>query len=195
MNTVIRYLIALCLPALASVRLDAQRTPIDNMYAVFSDACVVMECDYSITMSENRITGKAVLQVQDGMYTVEGNGLEICCDGESLWTSDLSACESYIEPASPILFSEMESRFAVADVENTDKGWLYELRCEDADMVKKAVLLLSSDGVILDGRFELADGNVVDVKVDSMKSEEKKSVTSFRPQIEFGPEWVVTDLR
>ena len=45
------------------------------------------------------------------------------------------------------------------------------------------------------GRLELADGNVVEVKVNSFTESQKKSVTSFRPQMEFGPEWVVTDLR
>ena len=124
---------------------------------------------YTITMSQNRVVGTADLMIQDMMYAVSSNDVYVCCDAESVWTLDMNAKEAYIEPA------------------DGDMDELVDMQVLLAELQK-----MKTSGA---GRLELADGNIVEVKVHSFSESQKKSVTSFRPQIEFGPEWVVTDLR
>lgn len=138
-------------------------------FAQEKDVCVEFNIDYTITMSQNRVVGTANLMIQDMMYTVSSNDVYVCSDGESLWTLDMLAKEAYIEPAREDLYGFETLEVLHAELEK-----------------------MKTSGA---GRFELTDGNVVEVKVNSFSESQKKSVTSFRPQLEFGPEWVVTDLR
>lgn len=133
------------------------------------DLCIEYNIEYTITMSQNRVVGTAELMIQDRMYAVSSNDVYVCSDGESVWTLDMLAKEAYIEPVSEDMEELVDMEVLLAELQN-----------------------LKTSGA---GRLELADGNVVEVKVNSFTESQKKSVTSFRPQIEFGPEWVVTDLR
>lgn len=138
-------------------------------FAQEKDVCVEFNIDYTITMSQNRVVGTANLMIQDMMFTVSSNDVYVCSDGESVWTLDMLAKEAYIEPAREDLYGFETLEVLHAELEK-----------------------MKTSGA---GRFELSDGNIVEVKVHSFSESQKKSVTSFRPQIEFGPEWVVTDLR
>ena len=133
------------------------------------DLCIEYNIEYTITKSQNRVVGTAELMIQDRMYAVSSNDVYVCSDGESVWTLDMLAKEAYIEPVSEDMEELVDMEVLLAELQN-----------------------LKTSGA---GRLELADGNVVEVKVNSFTESQKKSVTSFRPQIEFGPEWVVTDLR
>ena len=133
------------------------------------DLCIEYNIEYTITMSQNRVVGTAELMIQDRMYAVSSNDVYVCSDGESVWTLDMLAKEAYIEPVSEDMEELVDMEVLLAELQN-----------------------LKTSGA---GRLELADGNVVEVKVNSFTESQKKSVTSFRPQMEFGPEWVVTDLR
>ena len=138
-------------------------------FAQEKDVCVEFNIDYTITMSQNRVVGTANLMIQDMMYAVSSNDVYVCSDGESVWTLDMLAKEAYAEPVSEDMNELIDIDVLRAELEN-----------------------MKTSG---SGRFELSDGNIVEVKVNSFSESQKKSVTSFRPQIEFGPEWVVTDLR
>lgn len=138
-------------------------------FAQEKDLCVKFNLEYTITMSQNRVAGTADLMIQDRMYAVSSNDVYVCCDGESVWTLDMIAKEAYVESVG----------------ENMDE--LVDMKVLLSELQK-----MKTSGA---GRLELSDGNIVEVKVNSFIETQKKSVTSFRPQIEFGPEWVVTDLR
>ena len=138
-------------------------------FAQEKDTCMEFNIGYTITMSQNRVVGTADLMIQDMMFTVSSNDVYVCSDGESVWTLDMLAKEAYIESAREDLYGFETLEVLHAELEK-----------------------MKTSGT---GRFELSDGNIVEVKVNSFSELQKKSVTSFRPQIEFGPEWVVTDLR
>ena len=138
-------------------------------FAQEKDVCVEFNIEYTITMSQNRVVGTANLMIQDMMYAVSSNDVYVCSDGESVWTLDMLAKEAYIEPAREDLYG-----------------------FETLEVLHSELEKMKTSGA---GRFELSDGNIVEVKVNSFSESQKKSVTSFRPQLEFGPEWVVTDLR
>lgn len=142
---------------------------VSSAFAQEKDTCMEFNIGYTITMSQNRVVGTANLMIQDMMFTVSSNDVYVCSDGESVWTLDMLAKEAYIEPAREDLYGFETLEVLHAELEK-----------------------MKTSGA---GRFELTDGSVVEVKVNSFSESQKKSVTSFRPQLEFGPEWVVTDLR
>ena len=117
---------------------------------------------------------------------------------------DTDAKEAYVEPVvdkegwagnPALLFSRLEGNLVADSGRQTDRGCRYVLQGKPGYVVKKAELLVMEDGTVIDGRFELSDGIIVEVKVASMSPAEKKSVTLFRPVIDPGSEWLVTDLR
>lgn len=58
-----------------------------------------------------------------------------------------------------------------------------------------ADVTVSDDGVIRNGVFSLSDGNTMKVDVESVKKSARLPLADFRPDFEFGSDWVVTDLR
>ena len=117
-------------------------------------------------MSEIRISGDAELLAQDSCYVMETGEIIVYCDGTSVWTVDASTKEVVIEPG-----------------------------LGGYDLTKVKNVKLGPDGMIESFSFLNEDGTVMHAKVVTMTASEKKSVTSFRPQMTFGSDWIVTDMR
>ena len=92
--------------------------------------------------------------------------ISVYCDGTSVWTIDNSVKEVVIEPG--------------------PGGY---------DLTKVRDVKLGQNGMIDSFSFVHEDGTVMKARVVTMTSSEKKSVTSFRPQMTFGSDWIVTDMR
>ena len=163
-----RFLIMLLMlsGALEAYSQTAQDTAIDRLYSALSDSSLSIICTYTITMSEMRISGEAAIMAQDDMYVMDTGDLSVFCDGVSVWVVDASVKEVVIEPGSG-----------------------------DFDLAKVKDVKTGHSGMIESFSFALEDGSVMNAKVVSMTSSEKKSVTSFRPQMTFGSDWIVTDMR
>ncbi len=54
---------------------------------------------YVMDNSKLKVTGGGEVTVQGNGYFLEGDGLRVWCDGESVWTYDVGAGEVVIEPA------------------------------------------------------------------------------------------------
>lgn len=196
-----KHLLRITLMLLSAMTASAQSSGIDKLFALFHDRCVDISCTYSVSLSNTRINGEAVLNVQGDMYKMEGNGLLIYCDGKSVWAIDDEAKEAVIEPVSTdmsaylnnpaVLFVNLSRYF---DVKSGRNG-VYELVSKVDCGVESAEVTVRSDGTLTDGVFNMSDGCRMNVKVSSMKQVEKKSVTFFQPQKKFSSEWIVTDLR
>lgn len=106
---------------------------------------------------------------------MNGNGIEIFCDGKTTWMLDAEAKEVFIESA-----------------DSPSAGYL-----------ANPVLLLmnleeNSVSYEVDGNrigISLPDGTRLDVTVKDMKPLETRKPEAFRPPVEFGSDWIVTDLR
>ena len=72
--------------------------PLESLRQMFADSAVCIECDYSTEVQNTKVVGHSEIIVQDDMYSMHGNGLEIYCDGKAVWTIDDSAKEVIIEP-------------------------------------------------------------------------------------------------
>ena len=80
-------------------RSDAQDTGLlGRMCADFSDSCVEMECSWSMRLSGASTKGSGDMRIQDNMWFLSGNGVEMWCDGKSTWLLVLALKEAVIEP-------------------------------------------------------------------------------------------------
>ena len=80
--------------------LSAQDTKLlDKLYSDMSSSCVEMTYTYETEVSGVKAVGEGKLDVQGDMWTMTGNGIQMWCDGKTLWVADPSLKEVVIEPA------------------------------------------------------------------------------------------------
>ncbi len=181
------------------------QTSLDALYGMFDSGAVSISCSYEMAVQQTKVVGNSDLYVQGKMYRMDGNGLAVYCDGLSVWVVDESSKEVVIEPVSDtpeeymnnpvLLLADIDGFFNVQS-QKTDKG---RTRCvlvavKDCG-VDQVFLNLDEKGLIHDAVFSLSDGSELDVNVSSMKKAEEKPSSFFSPQLDFGPDWIVTDLR
>ena len=197
------FLVMLC----AGKAFAASDGPVDRLYGSLSSSFVEIVYTYSAEVQGVKIVGNGTLQIQGNMWHNDGNGLEMWCDGSTVWTADHSLKEAVIEPvyedesivSNPaLMFVRMPDMFKVVkSLDSKDgKAVIYVLKpIEDAPIEYFNVEIMKSDSSIRSGSFALEDGSAVQIKVQSMSVKEKRSVTAFRPSQIFDSSWVVTDLR
>lgn len=181
------------------------QTPLDLLRNKFSQGAVSMTAEYVMTLQQMPVTGTSEVLLQGDRYQMKSNGLEVFCDGESVWTVDESSMEVVIEPcdavsesyaANPVLLlAELDEFFDIQSQKHNGDKTEYTLTAIKDCGVSLSQLTLTSDGHVVSGRFTLADGTVVSVKVTSMKKAEERPASFFSPSHKFGQDWVVTDLR
>ncbi len=129
---------------------------------------VTVDVDYSVDMTDHtELTGSALITFQGNSFKMSGNGIEVYCDGDSVWTLDMVAKEVYIESVTPESIEYMN------------------------ELEPKLVSL--KDGS--ETSFISPEGETVHVKVKTIKKSDGKSTVSFRPTYDFDSSWVVTDMR
>ena len=197
------FLVMLC----AGKAFAASDGPVDRLYKSLSSSFVEIVYNYSAEVKGVRIVGNGTLQVQGEMWHNNGNGLEMWCDGSTVWTADHSLKEAVIEPvyedesiaSNPaLMFVRMQDMFKVVNsLDSKDgKAVIYILKpVEDAPVEYFNVEVRKSDSTIRSASFAMDDGSAVQINVQSMSVKEKRSATAFRPSQIFDSSWVVPDLR
>ena len=161
-----------------AVSLHAQQdTHLSALRTALAEKCVQLEARYKITMSQTRITGDAVIEVQGDAYVMKTEGMTVYCDGQTIWTVDEEAKEVYIEPVGTS--DDMYSDNVLLSLINSDS----------------VEFSFNDNGVLSHMKVLLPDSTSVSAEVMSFDTCNKKSVTFFQPQSEFGTDWVVTDMR
>lgn len=181
------------------------QTPLDALCGIFSSGTVQMDTEYHMDVRNMPVTGRSELLVQGSMYHMKGNGLEVFCNGDAVWTVDEASREVVVEPcgvsydsymANPLLLlSDLEAFFKIQSQKNTGNHFVYVLKAVRDFGVDQAELVLKQDGSVVSGKFTLDDGNVLSVKILSMKKAEERPASFFSPQRKFDSDWIVTDLR
>lgn len=201
-----KFLYTIILTALSSMTMQSfAQSPLQSLRQMFSSGAVAIEADYEMNLHEAPIVGASDVIVQGNMYYMKGNGLDVYCNGKSMWTIDDSAMEVVIEScdaddkdylANPLLILvDLDSLFEIKSQKVVDDCTSYTLVAVADCGVTKATLLLTSKGTIRSAKFQLEDGSTLAVKVSSMKKTEEKPASFFSPQRKFGSDWIVTDLR
>lgn len=193
--------------ALSSLTMQSfAQTSLSAMRSLLASSAVIIECDYETKVQNVNVTGHSQLLVQGSMYTMSGNGLQIYCDGKTLWVIDEPAREVVIESCSShemdylsnplLLMAEFDKFFKVRSSKRLGAGKEEYILDAIGDCgIDQAVLVLASDGKVVSGKFQLEDGNTLSIKVVTMKKTEEKQKSFFSPNQKFGSDWIVTDLR
>lgn len=190
--------------SLLTVQSFAQN-PMESLRRMFSDGAVSITAEYEMKVQQVPVTGTSELLLQGDMYHMKGNGLEVFCNGDSVWTIDGAIMEVVIEPcdalmdnyvANPLLLlSDLDNFFEIKGQKLIGGNTEYVLTAVKDCGINKAQVTLTPEGYVQTGKFYLEDGTVVSVKVTSMKKTEERISSFFSPDRKFGSDWVVTDLR
>ena len=193
MNHIFRFLAVLFLAALP-ISLPAQNPDLlDELYDTFAKHCVVMDCTFSVESDGIPVKGKCEVEVQGTSYTMKGGGLEIFCNGESVWILDPESMEAVIEPVTnDIDIDKMFSKAGSSAL--SDSGKRYRLTAREACGVASAVLDIDKNAVLKRAEFTLDNDSVMTIEVKSVKAQPMKDKQAFTP-VSIPSDWVVTDLR
>lgn len=201
LRRIISAIASIVIPMTCLMAQNTQDTALDKLCSALSHSCVSLDCSYSFDMSEIRFHSEADIKVQGRAYVADGAVLTYS-DGETVWTVDPNIKEVYIQSSGnemlndpAVFFMNLDKYFTVKGTAVAGDVEVYALEAVEDCGIKSAELTLKPDGVIVSAVIILSDGGKMDVKVRSMKVEEKKSVTFFRPSMSFDEAWIVTDLR
>ncbi|MGN1215021.1 MAG: outer membrane lipoprotein carrier protein LolA [Candidatus Cryptobacteroides sp.] len=95
-----RTIATLAFAALAASRLCAVGPDMESFFAKVSSSLVSFGYSFVCRTSDSRMTGDGEVMLQDDCFLARGNGLEIRCDGQTLWTLDTVAEEAVVETVS-----------------------------------------------------------------------------------------------
>lgn len=174
-----------------------------------SDSCVELSYKYTFRKSGVNLNGEGNLIAQGLLWRLDGNGIEMYCDSNTMWVIDPSLKEVVVEPAASeynqeyeinpaMILMRLEDMFKLRDsvVSKDGKAIVYIL-----DPVIKGkfeylnVEVLKSDSTIRHATIALKDGDLIKIEVSSMKLTPMRSAEDFRPQRIFDSSWIITDLR
>ena len=181
---------------------------LDRMCRNVAESCVTIDYSYTARVSgiDNIAAGNLVSQGEK--WVMKGNGVEMYCDGQSVWVVDPALKEVVIEslqeqqstdfltnPARA--FVNIHNNFTVNAVNpsSDSKALIYSLSPIRGDMEFLNIELYKDSAAIRSMSFALKDGTLVKIKVSSMELTPEISDEAFRPQITFDSKWIVTDLR
>lgn len=202
MNAIFRYLVVLLL-AVAPHMLSAQNQ-LERLYDTFASNCIALDCTYSIESDVVPVKGQCEIEFQDTSYKMKGGGLEIFCDGASVWIMDSGLMEAVIEPVSDdshtymsnpaLLFRDMDQMFSVSGSSSAGSVMRYRLSAQKPCGVRTAVLDIDTDAVLQKAEFTMDNDCVIKIDVKSVEVMPKQENSAFTPG-KISSEWVVTDLR
>ena len=174
--------------------------------------------DYSFTMptKKARMTGEGTVKVQGGSFLVDGNGLEVWCDGATRWTIDRISEEALVEsvddsydsyatnPALMIAsiddaFNEVSFGASKFDGKVADSSVLSHVRKGKGSMDIALLKLFFKSGtsVLIGAEVTLNDGSVSTFIITNLRFDTSgKTKESFRfDEKTLDSSYVVTDLR
>lgn len=205
-----RYIYVIVLILLAAQALKAQEnTPLARFYDNLLSSCVEFDMSYSIRMSGVKLDGKGVLELQGDSWILVGNGMEIRCNGKTLWTVDPESKEVVIDSLSDditagiitnpaVMLINMRELFSLREVLPTKEGksliyTLYPKAESEVSFVNMEIL--KGDSSLKQLTFSLEDGTSAVVNISSTKSGKKKPAEYFSRSVNYDSSWIVTDLR
>lgn len=158
--------ILLCIAMFMGIFAASAQNSIDEVLGVLQHYRVSFDYEYVITgLQEITVQGSGV--VQKGCFRIEGAGLQVLCDSESVWTLDMEAKEAYVEAAGPLDYAQYI----------TDIAW--------------------QDNNLVGSFAEPSSGSIINFTLFNIKqSPISGDCSAFVPAADtFDGDWVITDLR
>ena len=176
--------------------------------------------DYSFTMqttkSKTKMTGSGNVKVQGNAFFMEGNGMEVWCDGSTRWTIDRFAEEALVEsvresydsyatnpalmiPAVDDAFNEVSfgtSKFQGKAVDASVLSPVHKGKYS-MDIAELKLFFKSGTSDLVGAEVKLNDGSVSEFSITGMTfSAQAEKKESFRfDEKTLDDSYVITDLR
>ena len=168
--------------------------------------------DYSYSMSGPLpMNGSGSVKLQGNAFTMEGNGLDIRCDGKTRWTVDVVAEECYIEnidaqeldyEANPaLLVGALDRAFNYKDSSTASFNGMRvsEIRLvpkKKGSSINEVSLFLTKGNQPAGVNVSSSDGNLITITIRNYKLDNSLDLSAFRLNTkELGKDYVITDLR
>ena len=98
MRTITRIFIAAAVALLALPQVTfAKSKTLDTFVSKVSSSLVSFDYSFTMPTKKAKMTGNGSVKVQGTSFIVDGNGLEIWCDGVTRWTIDRISEEALVE--------------------------------------------------------------------------------------------------
>lgn len=204
MTDLLKYILTGLLALLPASLVAQNRTLLDALYDNFASRCIILDCEYSVVSQRVPSKGDCKVEVQGTSYRMQGFGLDIYCDGESVWVLDPMTKEAIAEPVSDdsfsymsnpaLLFRDLDKVFTVTSATASGSGMKYNLSAGKPCGLSKAVLEIDRNSLLKTAEFTLDDGSVMTINVRSMQIQPLKTKESFIPG-NLSSDWIITDLR
>ena len=202
-------LLLLTLAALVAFMAPDSVDPVMKAFSQKASAyCVSFDYSFSGTrQGRPAFSGSGIAEVSGDAFRVEGNGMEISCDGTSRWVADHMAEEVVIEPVDPqspdflvnpaLLVVYASDAFETV---RTETGVFGGRNCRRVDLKPvvdagvKSVSMFFDGDVPVGAKICSSDGTEMVFNISNLAFSPLKEATSYRPS-GFPSSWVVTDLR
>ncbi|MGN0194846.1 MAG: outer membrane lipoprotein carrier protein LolA [Candidatus Cryptobacteroides sp.] len=199
----------LTLAALVAFLAPDNVDPVMKAFSRMASAnCVSFEYSFSGTGSgKMKVSGSGRAEVSGDAFRVEGNGMEISCDGTSRWVADHIAEEVVIEPVDPqspdflvnpaLLIVYASDAFETV---RSEKAVFGGRNCRRVDLKPVVDAGVRSVSIFFDGdvpagaKICSSDGTEMVFNISNLDFSPLKGAPSYRPS-GFPSSWVVTDLR
>ena len=175
-----------------------------------ADGCATFGYSYSMT-GNVPLSGSGTIRLQGDAFSMEGDGLEVWCDGTTRWTVDTVAEECYIEGVEPGgLDYEANPALLVGAVDKAFKLKKTASATFNAQKVTEAVLVPVTDGgnitelslMLTSAKkpagllVKTSDGNIITVTVKDFAVGAKSDLKAFGYDTKkLSSDYIVTDLR
>lgn len=214
MRNILKYALYVVLIIASSLARAQDTALLERMYDDFSSRLTTLDISYVLEMLPADMTGNAVVSFQDEAYRLSADGLEIYCDGKSVWTLDNISKEVIIEPVTDdgedfirnpaSLFLGLKDNFNVTDI--SEGGHMREPDVKDVVYTLVPVvecgmdecqIQIKKNGDLYHGSFIMSAGqiDIVRILVNSITRSAKRDIGYFRPAQSFDSSWIVADLR
>lgn len=217
MRTITKIFIAatVALFALPTVSFAKSKT-LDAFVSKVSASLVSFDYSFTMPTRKAKMTGNGNVKVQGNSFHMDGNGLEIWCDGKTRWTIDRVSEEALIESVDDSYDSYATNpALMIASIDNAFKEISFVSSKFGGKVVDASVLTPVSKGKgsmdisglklffksgttnLIGAEVTLNDGSVSDFAITNMRFEDAgKSKESFRfNEKTLDSSYVVTDLR
>ena len=175
-----------------------------------ADGCATFGYSYSMT-GNVPLSGSGTIRLQGDAFSMEGDGLEVWCNGTTRWTVDTVAEECYIEGVEPGgLDYEANPALLVGAVDKAFKLKKTASATFNAQKVTEAVLVPVTDGgnitelslMLTSAKkpagllVKTSDGNIITVTVKDFAVGAKSDLKAFGYDTKkLSSDYIVTDLR
>lgn len=199
-----RLLTATCLLLVAAGLAGAQDA-LRTLSARLAKEVAAFGYSYTTKGTDTPFKGDGKAIVSGSCYRIQGNGLDIRCDGSVRWTADPAAGEMVIEDAAgqaldflsnpALLVADLEGNFKVAGTSTSDGRKTYMLEPLNEPSIISLALVLEKD-IPVAATLKMKDGSVVDFTVSgfTLAARQPESVWNFGKE-ELSKYKTVTDLR